>query len=152
MTVRPSPSLETAELRARGIATIAMAPAKPTLSGRTWKYLGFTVGPLSRPRILVNNLLITGSWSATSAPLWVLLLLAVPAVAMLYRNRRTVRWAREGRCAGCGYDLRGSPLRCPECGRPARCATCGYDLRESPQRCPECGTVVPALPSPAQNE
>jgi hypothetical protein len=32
-------------------------------------------------------------------------------------RRRTERF-RGGRCCGCGYDLRGSAERCPECARP----------------------------------
>jgi hypothetical protein len=51
-------------------------------------------------------------------PLWALSLpvpLAVACVVSLRRLRRARR-KRAGLCPACGYDLRASPDRCPECG------------------------------------
>jgi len=88
---------------------VAMTP--PTVThNRFGLAAGFGRDPLGQP----------GTWFAyASAPAWLVvpLLSIVPATgARRWAVRR--RRARAGRCLGCGYDLRGSPARCPECGRP----------------------------------
>lgn len=50
----------------------------------------------------------------------VVLASAVPpafALRRLHRRRRQTHRSGRGQCTACGYDLRGSPGRCPECGR-----------------------------------
>jgi hypothetical protein len=58
-------------------------------------------------------------------PEWVLFAgLAVMPCIWVHRNRHELvhRRQRIGVCVRCGYDLRASPERCPECGTPARAA------------------------------
>jgi hypothetical protein len=52
-------------------------------------------------------------------PAWLLVLITaiVPAWWAYSRRRNQAARARErGLCPSCGYDLRASPERCPECG------------------------------------
>lgn len=59
-------------------------------------------------------------WRFVSVPFWFLVpsMLVLPALWLLAQVRRR-RLARAGRCLTCGYDLRASPGRCPECGTAA---------------------------------
>jgi hypothetical protein len=53
-------------------------------------------------------------------PYWFLILLFAIAMSPLlkraYSRRRTAWLAAANRCVQCGYDLRATPDRCPECG------------------------------------
>src|SRR4051794_7102863 len=52
------------------------------------------------------------------------------ALAALLPASRAIRWWARGR-------------RMRECYERGICGACGYDLRASKDRCPECGTAVP---------
>lgn len=62
----------------------------------------------------------TGGRVQVGVPCWLPFLLAAAAPALLLRHRiRGRRILGLGLCRGCGYDLRATPTRCPECGMTA---------------------------------
>jgi hypothetical protein len=71
-----------------------------------------------------NDAMIQQRYRRFAAPLWLVALVAGAWPAALL-----------------GLAVRGRIKR-RRAGREKLCSTCGYDLRATPDRCPECGTVV----------
>jgi hypothetical protein len=51
-------------------------------------------------------------------PIWTFVVVSLAAPLMWLVRRLIRRRFQPGACATCGYDLRASPGRCPECGTP----------------------------------
>lgn len=83
------------------------------LAGSFFKSMGFLV-VLNDETIETDG---TFSYPRAFFPHWFIILVAAMLPAWLLRRailRR--RWRSKGLCRQCGYDLRASPERCPECG------------------------------------
>jgi hypothetical protein len=85
----------------------------------TWQVAGFATG-YRAPHPFGS----VSAWEhVVVLPYWALLALfgALPGAWLRRLRGERVRRARRehGRCERCGYDLRASPQRCPECGTPA---------------------------------
>jgi hypothetical protein len=106
-------------------AAPGVAPGDPRLYGRLgrrWAVARAGFGFNNDGRVVVD--LASGAAPQTFSgfdlvvPLWAVFLLAmVLPAARLTAYLRRARCARQpGLCRACGYDLRATPDRCPECG------------------------------------
>lgn len=75
-----------------------------------WRHLGFSYTVLKNPMVEIK---------AIGVPYWFLTAssLLLPAFWLFVRLRQ--KNAGSNLCRTCGYDMRATPERCPECGNPA---------------------------------
>ena len=64
-----------------------------------------------------DEFVVTTVYRAAFVPYWLLAVAFTILPGLLLRRQRKQRQLRMGLCPTCGYDLRATPQRCPECGR-----------------------------------
>jgi hypothetical protein len=111
--------------------TLLPPSATPTATSRTgwqWRRGPFLAHHERRPGFWSSDMADNGVYNgpviwktetdnAVAFPIAIpTLLFALPSLRLLLRHRRRNRWLTQGRCGTCGYDIRATPARCPECG------------------------------------
>jgi len=117
LTVNPPPGHYRAFLRLKNgnevvseshSLDITISPPKPVLLSLT-----------ATPQPSVTSTAPIRKWFEQLREWGVAIILAAVALLILsyfFRSRRRVRQFTAGNCIHCGYDLRATPGRCPECG------------------------------------
>lgn len=82
--------------------------------GIEWRSGAISRGPITRPAGVMSTPLVPYRTVSMPGYYAVVVLLALPTASVIVRLRRSRR--KEGTCPVCGYDLRATPDRCPECG------------------------------------
>jgi hypothetical protein len=90
-------------------------PASAAPHADQWEFLGFAYDFYGG-----GGKILTPQAEHVRVPFYAFVLLAatLPAAGLLRRRRRALQGATNF-CAHCGYDLRATPNRCPECGMVA---------------------------------
>ena len=81
------------------------------------------VGGWSRQLVMGCGFVPGNGYSAVRVPMWMIFITLMLYPIWWYQHPQRRRREQFGICFGCGYDLRGSRERCPECGRPFYRAT-----------------------------
>jgi hypothetical protein len=90
-------------------------PVTASLTGNPSGFAGFVNSPVDAKDG-------KGLFTLCVVPHWALVLAfatAPAATSLRLARRRRRRRKPPGHCPTCGYDLRATPTRCPECGTPA---------------------------------
>lgn len=91
---------------------LPQAPSASLRNGFGFARENYRVVTLSGTHGVVSDLLAVPYW-------FILVVCALLLAARVVGSRVRARRVNRGHCAACGYDLRGTPDRCPECGTSA---------------------------------